>query len=182
MSEIQVASRYAKSLLDLAEEKGSLEAIKSDIDSFLAVLRTTPELKAILKNPIISPGKKFAIIKEVFGPSVHEVVMTFFKIVISKGRAEVLYETAKEFVNGYNRIKGIIKASIISAAPLTAENKAEIVKIVEEATKNEVILESKVDVDLIGGFVLKVGDKQFDASISSSLNKLRKEFSQRVVN
>lgn len=181
MSEIQVASRYANSLLDLAQERNTLEAIKSDLDSFLAVLKATPELRAVLKNPIISPDKKFSIIKEVFGPSVQEIVISFFKIVISKGRAEVLYETAKEFVNGYNRINGVIKASVVSAAQLTEENKAEVKRVVEQATQKKVILETRVEPDLIGGFVLTVGDKQFDASISSSLSKLKKEFTQKVV-
>lgn len=181
MSEIQVASRYANSLLDLAKERNSLEAIKSDLDSFLAVLRATPELRAVLKNPIISPDKKFSIIKEVFGPSVQEIVISFFKIVISKGRAEVLYETAKEFVNGYNRINGIIKASVVSAVQLTKENEAEVKRVVEQATQKKVMLETRVEPDLIGGFVLTVGDKQFDASISSSLSKLKKEFTQKVV-
>jgi len=181
MSEIQVASRYANSLLDLAKERNSLEAIKSDLDSFLAVLKATPELRAVLKNPIISPDKKFSIIKEVFGPSVQEIVISFFKIVISKGRAEVLYETVKEFVNGYNKINGVIKASVVSAVQLTEENKAEVKRVVEQATQKKVVLETRIEPDLIGGFVLTVGDKQFDASISSSLSKLKKEFTQKVV-
>lgn len=181
MSEIQVASRYANSLLDLAKERNSLEAIKTDLDSFLAVLRGTPELRAVLKNPIISPDKKFSIIKEVFGPSVQEIVISFFKIVISKGRAEVLYETAKQFVNGYNQINGIIKASVVSAVQLTEENKTEVRRVVEQATQKKVMLETRVEPDLIGGFVLTVGDKQFDASLSSSLSKLKKEFTQKVV-
>ncbi|MGV3706846.1 MAG: ATP synthase F1 subunit delta [Arcticibacter sp.] len=181
MSEIQVASRYANSLLDLAKERNSLEAIKSDLDSFLAVLKATPELRAVLKNPIISPDKKFAIVKSVFGASVQEIVISFFKIVISKGRAEVLYETAKEFVNGYNRINGIIKASVVSAVELTEQNISEVQRVVEQATQKKVVLETRVDPDLIGGFVLTVGDKQFDASIASSLSKLKKEFTQKVV-
>jgi len=181
MSEIQVASRYANSLLDLAKEQNSLEAIKADLDSFLAVTKATPELRAVLKNPIISPDKKFAIVKSVFGPSVQEIVISFFKIVISKGRAEVLYETAKEFVNGYNRINGIIKASVVSAVQLTEQNIAEVQRVVEQATQKKVVLDARVDPDLIGGFVLTVGDKQLDASIASSLNKLKKDFTQKVV-
>lgn len=181
MSEIQVASRYANSLLDLAKEQNSLEAIKSDLDSFLAVLKATPELRAVLKNPIISPDKKFAIVKGVFGSSVQEIVISFFRIVISKGRAEVLYETAKEFVNGYNRINGVIKASVVSAVQLTEQNIAEVQRVVEQATEKKVVLDTRVDPDLIGGFVLTVGDRQFDASIASSLNKLKKEFTQKVV-
>lgn len=180
MSEIQVASRYAKSLIDLAEEQNALDAIKDDITSFVAVLRSNTQLQAILKNPIIGPDKKQAILGELFSKSFHQVVMAFFNIVVSKGRSEILYATAKEFLQEYNRRKGIIKATVTSASPLTDESWNELVQIVTEATGKEVVLENTVNQDLIGGFVLKVGDRQFDASIASSLAKLKKEFKQKT--
>lgn len=108
------------------------------------------------------------------------MILAFFKIVVSKGRSEVLYPTAKEFINEYNRRKGIVTATVTSAAPLSETNKQEIIDVVKEATKGTVVLEARVDPDLIGGFVLKVGDRQFDTSIATSLNKLKKEFAQRV--
>ncbi|WP_207426799.1 ATP synthase F1 subunit delta [Pedobacter sp. SYSU D00535] len=177
MSEIQVASRYAKSLIDLAQEQNSLEQVKNDIASFLQVVRDNPQLQAILKNPIISPDKKLGILNSLFG-TLNPMILSFFSIVTKKGRSVVLYATAKEFINEYNRRKGIIKAVVTSAAPLTEENKKQLAAVVTEATKKEVLLEAKVDPSLIGGFVLKVGDKQFDASIASSLNRLKKEFAQ----
>lgn len=180
MSEIQVASRYAKSLIDLAEEQNAVEPIKSDIEAFERVVKGNPQLAAILKNPIIHSDKKIAILKDLFGASFHEVVMTFFKIVINKGRSEVLYATASEFINEYNKRSGIIRATVTSATTLGAATLAQIEKVVTEATGKKVILEAKEDAALIGGFVLKVGDRQFDASILSNLNKLKREFAQKV--
>lgn len=181
MSEIQVASRYAKSLIDLAEEQGSLEAIKNDIESFNRVCKANTELQAVLRNPIIGPDKKIAILNSLFGSDANPMILAFFKIMVNKGRSEVLYPTAKEFINEYNRRQGIVNATVISAAPLTSESIQKIRDVVTEATKGTVVLDAKVDPDLIGGFVLKVGDRQFDASISTSLQKLKKEFAQKAV-
>lgn len=179
MSEIQVASRYAKSLIDLAEEQNALEPIRANIDSFIQVVKANPQLAAILRNPIISADKKLAILNELFASTFHKVVLEYFRIVVRKGRSEILYATAKEFVNEYNQRKGIIKAQVTSAAPLTEAIKKQIEEVVREATSKQVILETKVDADLIGGFVLKVGDRQFDASIASNLTRLKKEFAQK---
>jgi F-type H+-transporting ATPase subunit delta len=104
------------------------------------------------------------------------MILSFFHIVIRKGRSEILYATAKEFITQYNIIKNVVKATVTSASPLSKQNITQIEEVVKQATKGEVILSAKVDPELIGGFILKVGDKQFDTSLSSKLNKLRKEF------
>jgi len=176
MSEIQVASRYAKSIIDLAVEQNAIEPIKKDIELFLGTCRANPALQAILKNPIISLDKKANILDGLFGDKLHKMILSFFHIVIRKGRSEILYATAKEFISQYNIIKNVVKATVTSASPLSKENIAQIEDVVKQATKGEVILSAQVDPDLIGGFILKVGDKQFDTSLSSKLNKLKKEF------
>ncbi len=181
MSEIQVATRYAKSLIDLAKEQKVLDKVKAEMDLFIETGKQEPQLLAVLKNPIISLDKKAAILKELFADKVQPVVISFFNIMVNKGRAGVLYATAKEFVNLFNLDKGVVKAKVISAVALTEENKKQLVEVVKSATKGEVILETKVDPKLIGGFVLQVGDRQFDASLNSKLKKLKKEFAQKVV-
>lgn len=180
MSEIQVASRYAKALIDLAEEQNSLEAIKADIESFIKTMRQNSQLQAVLNNPIIGPDKKFAILNQLFASSFHKIILSFFKIVVSKGRSEVLYGIAKEFINEYNIKKGIVHAVVTSADALTEEQKVKLTDLVTEATKAQIILETRIDPSLIGGFVLKVGDRQVDTSLASSLKKLKKEFAQKV--
>ncbi|MDF3078111.1 MAG: atpH [Sphingobacteriaceae bacterium] len=181
MSEIQVASRYAKSLIDLAQEEIALEPIKSDIETFIAVCKENSQLVAVLKNPIISPAKKVAILDSLFGKSMHKTVLSFFRIVTTKMRSEILFATAKEFVNEYNRRKGIVNATVTSAAALSEQNKQELTARIKEAINKDVVLQTKVNPDLIAGFVLNVGDKQYDASVASKLSKLKKEFSQKVI-
>jgi len=180
MSEIQVASRYAKSLIDLAEEQNSLEAIRVDMESFIKVMRQNSQLQAVLKNPIIGTDKKISILNQLFEGSFHKIILSFFKIVVSKGRSEILYATAKEFINEYNIKKGIVHAVVTSADALTEEQKSKITALVTEATKAQIVLDTRIDPSLIGGFILKVGDRQVDTSISSSLNKLKKEFARKV--
>ena len=93
-----------------------------------------------------------------------------------------MFEVSKQFIAQYNTIKGIVTAEITSAVALNEATKAEIVALVKkELGANDVVVKEKVDEKLIGGFVLKVGDKQFDASIASGLNKLKKEFAQGIV-
>ncbi len=178
MSEIQVASRYAKSIIDLAVEQNALELVKRDIELFLGTCRANPALQAILKNPIISLEKKANILDGLFGDKLNKMILSFFHIVIRKGRSQILYATAKEIVNQYNIIKNVVKATVTSASTLSKENIAQIEEVVKKASKGEVILSAQVDPDLIGGFILKVGDKQFDASLSSKLSNLKKEFEQ----
>ena len=181
MSEIKVASRYAKSLIDLALENKALEETRGDMSLFVETLRANSELQAIVKNPIIPLNKKNAILKAVFGDKINKLTAAFLKIVVDKGRAEIIYGVAKEFLREYNEYKNIVTAKVISAVALTEAAKTEIINKVKAVTGGEVNLDASVDANLIGGFILTVGDKQFDASISSSLAKLNKDFSQKVI-
>jgi F-type H+-transporting ATPase subunit delta len=181
MLEIKAASRYAKSIIDLSIELNALEEMKNDMVIIEQVIDKNPELEAILKNPIIPLDKKAGILENIFGTQVHKATRTFLQLIVSKGRSAILFETSKQFIAQYNRIKGIVTAQITSAVELTDANRVEIETIVKQAlSANQVILKEKIDPNIIGGFILKVGDKQFDSSISSSLNKLKKEFAQGV--
>jgi F-type H+-transporting ATPase subunit delta len=178
MSEITVAIRYAKALIDLAEGQKALEDVNKDMDFFVHTVKANPELNAVLANPIIYHDKKKHILEDIFGKKVHKVSLEFFKLMVDKSRAEVLYPAAIEFVNLYDVVKHITKATVVSATELSAANKKVIIAEVEKATKGTVKLTAKVDPSLIGGFVLTVGDQQVDTSISSSLARLKKDFAQ----
>lgn len=177
----KAASRYAKSLIDLSIEQKSLEEVKNDMVFFEKVVDDNSQLEAILKNPIVPLDKKSGIVNGLMGDRVHKVTKSFYSLVINKGRSALLFDIAKQFVEQYNEQKGIVSAEVTSATTLTADNRTEIIAMVKkELGANEVVLAEKTNADLIGGFILKVGDRQFDASIASSLSKLKKEFSQGV--
>jgi F-type H+-transporting ATPase subunit delta len=181
MSELTVAARYAKSIIDLSQEQQSLEDVKNDMEFFLKTLHANSQLVAVLSNPIISHQKKLAILTALFEGKMNKVTLAFFKLMINKGRGDVLHATAHEFVNQYDVLKHITQATVVSATTLSEANKAKILAEVKTAVGGEVVLEAKVDPELIGGFVLTVGDRQVDTSIANNLKKLKKNFAQGIV-
>jgi F-type H+-transporting ATPase subunit delta len=173
----KAAARYAKSLIDLSTERNALEEMKNDMVLFEEVVASNSELAAILKNPIVPLDKKRSVLNEIFSGKVGEITQNFLRLVVNKGRSGILFETAKQFIAQYQLLNGIVTAEVTSASELTAANRDEIKHLVKkELGADEVIIKAKIDEQLIGGFILKVGDKQFDASIAGGLQKLKKEF------
>jgi len=180
MSELTVAIRYAQSLVDLAGDLKLVEEIKKDMDLFHHTLKANPELKAVLANPIVSHQKKNKILDLIFEKRVSKATISFFKLMIDKGRGEVLYAAAQEYIHLYDVANNIIEAKVVSATTLSAANKEKLTAEIKQATGGTVKLDATVDPALIGGFVLTVGDRQVDTSIANDLRKLKKEFAQRV--
>jgi F-type H+-transporting ATPase subunit delta len=179
MSELRVASRYAKSLLDLAEEQGTLEQVKQDMDLFNKTLTESRDLRLLLRNPIVKHDKKLAILRAVFGGKVSNLTEKFFTIITQKNRESALEFIGAEFLTQYNTLRGVQTAEVTTAMPLTPELRAEVQALVRQQTGlQQVTLTEKVDASLIGGFVLRVGDRLLDDSVSFRLRKLRTEFSK----
>jgi F-type H+-transporting ATPase subunit delta len=177
MIETKVARRYAKSLLGLANEQGALDAVNSDMKSFVNVCRENRNLELMLANPIVHADKKKNILNGLFAHQMNKLTLAFFDIVIRKGREKYLVHIAKEFTEVYKVLKGIKTAEIISAVGLDDQLRARVYETVRNGTQSEVELIEKVDKNLIGGFILRIGDTQYDASIVSNLRKLARAFS-----
>lgn len=174
MADQRVAARYAKSLLDLGKEMGTLSAVKDDMDLLSKTMADSRELRLLLRNPIVKHDKKLAILKAIFEGKVSDMTLRFFTILTDKNRESAIEGIGPEFLAQYNVLQGIQSAQVTSATPLTAAARAEIQALVAKQTGHaEVQLTEKVDPELIGGFVLRVGDNQIDDSVRTSLRKLR---------
>ena len=174
MADQRVAARYAKSLLDLGKEMGTLSAVKADMDLLTKTMAESRDLRLLLRNPIVKHDKKLAILKAIFEGKVSDMTLRFFTILTDKNRESAIEGIGPEFLAQYNVLQGIQSAQVTSAAPLTAAARAEIQALVTKQTGHaEVQLTEKVDPELIGGFVLRVGDNQIDDSVRTSLRKLR---------
>jgi len=179
MSEYRVASRYAKSLLELSIEKGALEEVRKDMLAFTKVCKESRDFVLMLENPIIKHDKKNLILKKVFEGKVHDLTLATFDIITKKNRESYLPGIAKEFEAQYNIEKGIEEATVTTAVALPDDIKKSLEEIVKKiSTKKSVDLNEIVDKDLIGGFVLKVGDRQIDDSIKSKIKALKLKFKQ----
>ena len=179
MSEIQVASRYAKSLLDLAEERGTLPQLRDDMELFGQTLRQNRELRLLLRNPIVKHDKKLAILRAIFGAKVSDLTMKFLTIITQKNREATLEYIGPEFMRQYNSLRGVQVAEVTTATPLTPELRAQVNALVRrQVDSQQVQLTETVNPELIGGFVLRVGDRLIDDSVRYRLQKLRTEFSK----
>ncbi len=173
MSELIVANRYAKSLLDLAIEKKAVDAVYKDMADFAESCEASQDLVLAMKSPIIKHTDKLAILTKLFKKSFNPISFAIFEIITNKNRERVLPAIAKQFIGLYADYKGIQKAEVTSSTPLTAAQKSHFAEIVKKHTGKEVELVEKVDPSLIGGFILRVGDKQIDDSIRRKLNDLK---------
>lgn len=181
MSVFKVASRYAKSLLDLVNENGKLEQSKADIELIAEVIRSNSELKAVLSNPIVKIDKKQNILKSLFAGKVGDEVLSFLDIMVRKGRGELVYATTLEFIREYDELKGIVHAEVVSASPLSATNMESLKANIAAQINAQVVLTNTIDESLIGGFVVTVGDRQIDASIAGRLDNLERHFTVQGV-
>ena len=178
MSENRVAKRYARSLIGLANERNELELVHKDMQNFKDTIKESRDLALALKSPVLPTEKKKAILDAVF-KDVHQFTKAFFDIITRKNRADLLPEIATEFHKQYNILSGIQVAQITTASPLTSEMREEFISLIKRISDKEKIqLQEKLNKDIIGGFVLTVGDKQIDDSLKSKLNQLRRELVQ----
>ncbi|MFZ6009658.1 MAG: ATP synthase F1 subunit delta [Bacteroidota bacterium] len=179
MTESRAASRYVKSLLGLAIEQNVLEQVHNDMQLFDRVVTENKPFALMLQSPVIRHDKKRTILEKLFKGKVHPLTMAILDIITRKNREPLLATIAKEFHIAYNEHKGIGKATITTAIPLDAKLRAEFEKLaVRYSHQDKVELIEKVQQDMIGGFILKVDDRQIDASIKNKLKALKVTFSQ----
>jgi F-type H+-transporting ATPase subunit delta len=177
MSYGRAAVRYAKSLIEISLEQGKLEAIKADMELIHVTCVDSRELVNLLDSPVVNTDKKLSVLNAIFGTHVSDLTKKFIALLTDKGRESLLDQVTAAFEDQYLEHKNILRVVIKSVAGVNDSFKDKVASLIEVAyQKDSLILEEK-DKDLIGGFILTIGDKQVDASISRQLADLEKEFS-----
>ena len=170
-----VASRYAKSLLDLAVEKGQLEAVYTDMVQIKSICNDSREFITFLNSPIIKADKKVSTLKAVFDGKLNAITAGFLTIVAQKRRESVIPHMATSFIEQYKSQKNILTAVVTSAKGLDDVTKKQALDLIKSQLNGEIELVEKIDSNVIGGFILKIGDKQLDKSVARQLSNLKKE-------
>ncbi|HEY9123794.1 MAG TPA: ATP synthase F1 subunit delta [Bacteroidales bacterium] len=174
MNESIIAVRYAKALFQLAVEKNKADVLKNDMETLYHSIEAVSELKALFYNPVVKPGMKTNIIREVFG-SFDADTLGFLTLLIQNRREEYIEEIALNFIKRYRKYKGIEKVIFTTAIKIDGDIESKIKQQIGKYLKADVEFESQVDERLIGGFRLRLGDKQYDASISTKLEDLKRK-------
>ncbi|WP_044173206.1 ATP synthase F1 subunit delta [Flectobacillus major] len=178
MSEQSVAFRYAKSLIGLATEKGVVDIVHEDMKFFDQVCDENRQLVLALKSPIVKHVQKLAILTAIFKDKVNPITFSIFEIITKKNREKLLPAIAEEFQRQYELYKNIQKVEVTTVSPLTDAQRAEFIRVVSEATGKTVKLVEKIKPELIGGYILRVNDRQVDTSVRTRLNDLKLAFLQ----
>lgn len=173
----RVAIRYSKALMSMAKEASKVDAIYADMAFISKTIQDSKDLELTLKSPIIKSDKKSAILNQVFSSNVSEISSKFIALVVDRNREDMIGEIANAFIMQYKKEMNIISAEVTSAIKLDEELRAKVLKIVKGEGTSEVELKEKVDPSIIGGFIIRVDDKQVDASIARKFADLKKNLS-----
>lgn len=180
MRGVIVSSRYAKSLLGLAVEQKLLEETYADMKKISEVCKQNRDFVVLLKSPIVKSDKKIKIINLIFEGKLNKITEGFIAIITNHRREGYLIEIADSFIAQYKNHKNIATAEIVSAYALDDSQRKKIKDAIFKVVGKEIELSEKVNADLIGGLIVRVGDKQFDGSIARKLKELKKGFSKNA--
>ena len=177
----RLASRYAKSIIDLAVEKGQLEIVYNDMQYLQAVCKASREFTNLLKSPVITGDKKQAVLDGITKGKVSQLTAMFNTLLIKKGRESDLPEIVDAVIAQYNQINGIHQVKLVTAVAVSDELKKSITtKVKAEAGLENVELETVTDERIIGGFKLEFNNNLVDASILRDLNDIKKQFGHNI--
>ncbi len=173
----RLAARYAKSILDLAVERGQLETVYADMIFLRTICRSSRDLVNFLNSPIIKTDKKRKTLEAITAGRISPLTTAFNALLMSKEREAYLPEIAAAFIEQYKAYKGIQTVRLTTAVPVSEDLRQAILeKVKTDRHVSQIDLETKVREDLIGGFVLEIGDELIDASIAYDLHKIKQQF------
>ncbi|MDO8549979.1 MAG: ATP synthase F1 subunit delta [Ignavibacteria bacterium] len=181
MAETKVSTRYANSLLDLTLEKNSLDGISKDMELVYSAIRSSNELKNLLKNPVVKPEMKQSILSEIFKNKITDDSLNFINFIVDKNREDILSSIIEKFLELRDEKLGVIRVEVKTSFDFTDEQKEKLKKRLENILNKKAHLNFIIDKTIVGGFIAKVGDTVYDASIKHQLELLRKEFLQGSV-
>ena len=177
MKGTRAAIRYAKAILDLAKDQKTAPAVNDDMKQIVATVAASKELQMLLDSPIVKVAQKTAALKEIFA-NTNPITEGLVNVLAENKRLNLLAVTANEYTNLFDADSGKQKAVVTTAIPLTEALNTQVLAKVKELTGKDAVIENKIDESILGGFILRVGDIQYNASIANKLNNLKRTFSQ----
>lgn len=180
MAETKVAKRYANSLLDLAREQRVEDTVYKDMLMVHSTIRGSKQLSLFFKSPIINTDKKDEVLRQVFEGKVHTMILLFFKIITRKKREYYIEDIVIAFIELYKEYKNMRTALLITATAVDDNIRREMLTLIGKTTSETIELEEKIDPSIIGGFILRWGDRQVDTTVSRKLHELRQSFRENL--
>lgn len=174
---LKVSKRYSRALLSLSQENHIMERTYADMKLVGDTLGSNKELQAFLRSPIIREGKKQRVLSKVFESRIHPLIMKYMAIIVRKQRASLLLGIARSFLIVYKEAMGIELVKVTTAMPMDENLRRKALQVAKSLTNQDIEFVEAVDPGIIGGFILDLGDLQYDASIKNKLLSIQKQLS-----
>jgi F-type H+-transporting ATPase subunit delta len=172
----RAAIRYAKAIIENAVSNGRADAVNQDMNLILSTVSSNEELQHFLISPVVKPQAKYTAIAEIFA-SVQPDTKGLFLLLKENKRFEILAEIAKQYNAQHDVLNGIEVAKVTTAFPITPDLEAKVLAKIKEFSSSKITIENIIDPAIIGGFILRIGDQQYNASVANRLQELKREFS-----
>jgi F-type H+-transporting ATPase subunit delta len=176
-----VAKVYSQALFEVGIENNSLDLYWDELKAITAACMEYPDFYEILKSPKIKTDEKKRVVHEVFGKNQSDEINNFIKIILDKRRIKDLFNIAKEFEDLIYKHKGIVKATAYTIKPLTEDEQLALKDKLQFMTKKEIELINRIDENLLGGVMIKLGDKVIDGTLRGKLNRLQNSLKEIIV-
>ena len=176
MNGSRAAIRYAKAILSFALEQQKEVEVNNDMLLVANTIQDSKELQLLLNSPVLKTELKKSALKEIFAGKTSPLTIGLINLLIDNKRLPILGEVAKKYNVIFDSLKGIEVAKVTTAIPLTEELNQQVLRKVIEITGKQATIESIINPDIIGGFILRVGDIQYDASVANKLQVLKRQF------
>ena len=173
MIKSQVGRRYSKAIFEIAEEKNQVKEIYEMLNSAMVLYRTDKEFKNFILNPLIDNEQKKSVLNEIFGKDNSEN-LNILLYILDKGRMNCIKYIVAEYLKIYYRKNRILDVKATFTKELTDEQKKKLIDKLSQKTGKEINLEIKIDKDILGGGIIKIGDKIIDGSIRRELDNCKK--------
>lgn len=174
MNNRAVARRYAQAFFEVGRERDQIAALKQDLALLTETIETQPSLRAVWLHPRISPRKKLQVMTELFEKHVSPYTLQLLRLLADKRREASLPTVYEQFCALYDQEHGIMQANVRSAVDLPEATLERLQQALSAATGKQIQLSTTVDPDLLGGLVVQIGDRRYDASIRRQLATLRR--------
>ncbi|WP_306351317.1 ATP synthase F1 subunit delta [Flavobacterium sp. '19STA2R22 D10 B1'] len=176
MSGTRAAIRYAKAVLELASASSIAEEVNNDMSLIASTIKNNAELNTFIENPTVKVEVKESALLEVFA-STNPLIKKLFHLLFENKRFEILEQIAVQYNSLFDELNGIEIAKVTTAFELTPELEAKVLAKIKEFSNKSITIQNVVDPTIIGGFILRIGDKQYNASVANRLQVLKRELS-----
>ena len=176
MSSTRAAIRYAKAILDIASDKGVAQAVNNDMTLIASAIKSNKELSTFIENPTTKVEVKESALQEIFADT-NAVTKSLFRLLFENKRFEILDAVALEYNNLFDESNGVEIAKVTTAIAMDAALEAKILAKIATFSNKKITIENTIDPSIIGGFILRIGDKQYNASVANRLQTLKRELS-----